>query len=208
MTSALRPPTTKSLLTKARTGTERKELLGTGQDIKRPRWSSVRDCIMDMKKCFKCGQIKPIGEFYVHPRMADGHLNKCKECTKRDAATHYRKVRGRYIAYEQERFRRPRRKQLLRMYQQRRRVKHPDKYATHNAVNNAIRDGRLIRKPCEVCGSLKSEAHHEDYSRPLDVIWLCRKHHLERHGKQAYEHIVASKGVVGDRFTCSAKRQG
>ncbi len=48
-------------------------------------------------------------------------------------------------------------------------------------VAAALGDGRLQRQSCEACGSKKSEAHHDDYNRPLDVRWLCRKHHFEWH---------------------------
>lgn len=51
-----------------------------------------------------------------------------------------------------------------------------------HAVTNAIRDGRLERLPCEICGEW-AEAHHTDYTKPLDVRWLCPAHHREEHGR-------------------------
>jgi hypothetical protein len=56
-------------------------------------------------------------------------------------------------------------------------------HKAREAVNKAIKKGLMIRLPCEVCGLAKSEAHHDDYSKPLDVRFLCRKHHLEHHAK-------------------------
>lgn len=58
--------------------------------------------------------------------------------------------------------------------------RYPLKRAAHIATGNAIRDGRLVRQPCEVCGS-RAEAHHDDYSKPLDVRWLCKTHHTAWH---------------------------
>lgn len=50
-------------------------------------------------------------------------------------------------------------------------------------VYKAIQSGRLIRKPCEICGG-EAQAHHEDYSKPLEVRWLCQTHHAELHKRQ------------------------
>jgi hypothetical protein len=49
------------------------------------------------------------------------------------------------------------------------------------AVQTAIYQGRLVRQPCEICGKQRVDAHHDDYSRPLDVRWLCRSHHKQLH---------------------------
>lgn len=61
------------------------------------------------------------------------------------------------------------------------RENNPEKHRAHRLMWNAIRRGDLVRETCAVCGAHKVEGHHEDYSKPLDVIWLCKKHHLEAH---------------------------
>ena len=48
-------------------------------------------------------------------------------------------------------------------------------------LNVYIKRGKIIKQPCVVCGNVNSEAHHEDYSKPLEVIWYCREHHLNHH---------------------------
>lgn len=139
-----------------------------------------------MKKCFKCKKKKPLSSFYKHSQMADGLLGKCKECCKKDVADNYRSNREHYAEYERKRFLRPERKLAAKLYQRKRRLLNPGKARAYNAVSNALRDGRLSRLPCEVCKDTKSQAHHEDYRKPLSVRWLCRTHHLEAHGKTAY----------------------
>ena len=139
---------------------------------------------MTDKPCFICKEILPLTSFYKHSEMSGGRLNKCKECTKKDVRENYRKNIDHYKDYEKERFKTPKRKKFILAQQKKYRALNPDKYKARNAVNNAIRDKRLKRMPCSVCGDTKSEAHHEDYSEPLDVNWLCFKHHRELHGQE------------------------
>lgn len=48
-------------------------------------------------------------------------------------------------------------------------------------VKYAMKTGKLVKRPCVKCGNIEVDAHHEDYSKPLDVIWLCKFHHRELH---------------------------
>jgi hypothetical protein len=55
----------------------------------------------------------------------------------------------------------------------------------HIALASALRRGLLQRQPCVVCGAEKVDGHHPDYDRPMDVVWLCRRHHHAVHRKGA-----------------------
>jgi hypothetical protein len=125
-----------------------------------------------VKTCFKCGAEKPLTDFYKHPQMKDGRVNKCKACNKVDVRVNRRKK----LEYYRE-------------YDSRRGVHGPSvtnraKKKTRWATMNAVRDGRL-NKPdhCQVCGCAPSriEAHHHDYKRPDYVTWVCTPCHHKFH---------------------------
>ncbi len=59
--------------------------------------------------------------------------------------------------------------------------KHPERQRARQILRDAVRRQRVFRKPCEVCGDVKSQAHHEDYCNPIDVMWLCSTHHKALH---------------------------
>ena len=147
-----------------------------------------------LKTCFKCNAEKPLTEFYRHAQMGDGHLNKCKECTKRDVREHRLLNLAQFRAYDRRRASQPHRVTARMVYQQtdaykiasakahaKQKLKAPHKVSATVAVNNAVRDGRLFKEPCFVCGDADAQAHHSHYGEPLMVTWLCRKHHAELH---------------------------
>lgn len=144
---------------------------------------------MNTKKCFKCQQEKPISEFYKHPRTSDRHLNKCKSCTKSDVKSNYDSHREKYSLYEKLRNSLPERKAYARKREKLYAKRNPQKYSARNILHAAVRDGKLKKLPCRICGNLKSQAHHHDYSKPLDVDWLCFKHHRE----VAHSQVVLSQ---------------
>ena len=130
-----------------------------------------------MKKCFKCGVEKDLGEFYKHKQMSDGHLNKCKGCAKNDSTKHRNDNIEKIREYDRGRGNRQS-IEYLHEY----RNKFPLKYKAHSMVNSAIKSMKLFKEACGECGSDKNtHAHHDDYSKPLNVRWLCAACHSQWH---------------------------
>lgn len=141
------------------------------------------------KVCFKCNIEKSLTEFYRHAMMADGHLNKCKDCTRSDSRTNRLENIEKIRAYDRRRAKDPQRArnaaEISRIWRESdRRI-----CAAHNAVARAVRSGMLTRMPCTRCGHQKSVGHHESYDRPLDVTWLCQPCHKVRHREMAVAGI-------------------
>lgn len=137
-----------------------------------------------MKRCFKCRQKKLKSQFYKHPAMADGLLGKCKSCTKKDVRERYYDPTKTLQIREYERLRNQtaHRKNKRAQYLRTARKRYPGKNRARWKVRTALERGKLIRLPCKKCGA-KAQAHHTDYRKPLEVIWLCTTHHKEIHKK-------------------------
>lgn len=131
------------------------------------------------KKCKQCQKKKHINNYYRHSQMVGGYLNKCKECVKAQVRSYSRSSKGR--ASDKRRQQTENRRKWQTEYTRKKRRANPEAYKARTALNNAVRDGRIQKKPCEVCGELKVQAHHDDYSRPLHVRWLCGKCHRSIH---------------------------
>jgi len=133
------------------------------------------------KECFKCNTIKSLEDFYKHPKMADGHVNKCKECNKNDVASHRNKNLEKVRDYDRKRAKIPERIKANVEVNRAWRAEDSRRQVAHSAVARAIRNGLLVRMPCIRCGETKSVAHHEDYDKPVEVMWLCQPCHKQRH---------------------------
>ena len=157
-----------------------------------------------MKVCRECNKEKPLSEFYKHSKMADGHLNKCIACVKDRVAKHRENHLEKIREYDKQRGNQPHRVKARMEYMQTEAGKqakkramsaynkrYPMRYAAHVITSNAIRDGKLVpASNCSVCNSTENiEGHHDDYTKPLEVRWLCAKCHKlwHRNNKPIYE---------------------
>ena|ERR1035437_549341 len=135
---------------------------------------------MKTKQCKDCKELKNQSEFY-------GVQGECKNCTQKRVHKNYLLNREHYIKYEIKRNKNPKRKEQKAKYLINYRLKNKQKNTARGKIHSALRNGSIKREDCVVCKNPKTEAHHPDHSKPLEVMWLCRKHHIEIENKIPYE---------------------
>lgn len=177
---------------------------------------------MTEKYCRTCERVLPLEKFSLNRTRKSGYQSACKDCHKvyikayeaanrerissrkktfrkenRDRVTakqreYYRRNTIRFRENERARLSTPEGKAVRARSDKKFQELHPDKYRARYMLRNAVAAGTVIRQPCAFCGNPKSEGHHEDYSKPFDVVWACRKCHREKfHG-----HVVVAKDGV------------
>lgn len=153
---------------------------------------------VDEKCCNACEVVKPASEFHASRASKDGLQSRCRDCRSEqervgDALTkkrtrsrrHDRRMRREAPeprrAFDRDRYWADPEAARERVREQRR--KDPRKHRARAKLARAVATGRLVRpEACEHCGGGGPiEAHHEDYSKPLDVQWLCRSCHGMEH---------------------------
>lgn len=139
-----------------------------------PNISTGPEMPENTKTCRGCNRTLPLDHFWRRQRGRDGFNPRCKDCL---AKTPEQRAADREYTRRWNQANPERHEAGVQAYCRR----HPERRAARNAVYYATKRGKLERQPCEVCGDSDSQAHHDDYSRKLEVRWLCRTHHGETH---------------------------
>jgi hypothetical protein len=156
-----------------------------------------------MKTCMRCGAAKPLTEFHNETRSPDGKTRWCKTCrhaaltrwkqaNRERCKEHARAANRTYRQRHWERvnaYARQYRKghpEMNREVQRRWRVNNPQAHRAQKLLRRAVEAGKVLKPTsCPQCGSAEHvSAHHFDYSKPLDVVWLCHRCHMAIHAPE------------------------
>lgn len=122
------------------------------------------------KYCKRCEKTLPISEFHKSAGKKDGRCEYCKYCKYEINKAYYSSAAGK-LAVSGQTKRKWIRKKL--------------EVSARNKVNIALAEKKIFKGVCSVCGTDQLiEAHHEDHAKPFEINWLCKRHHMEIHGKR------------------------
>lgn len=124
------------------------------------------------KVCMYCHVEKPIVEYWKDPSRTDGFNDRCRECFREyDKARHRKNL----VASRARKLKTSKTME----------IKYPEKRRARQKARYALTTGKLKPTPCEVCGATENiQMHHSDYSKALEVNWVCRVHHIEKYHRR------------------------
>ena len=134
---------------------------------------------MNTRICSQCGQEKSLEEFDVNKTKPLGRSYRCQECRRiYDRQHSSEKARKPTKIMQVAKWHQSERGKMM---DKQRRLAHKAAIGAKNILNYYVEKGIIQRLPCVKCGNVNSQGHHPDYSKPLEVIWLCQAHHTEEH---------------------------
>ena len=149
-------------------------------------WEEFLEWIEESQLCTKCNTVKPLDLFSPNAGGRLGRVSQCKECRRRYADSYYRKNKDKVLEWGRLYKQTPKGKAVAIKTAHNQMAKFPEKWSARTTLKNEVASGRIKRLPCEVCGETKTEGHHDDYSKPLEVRWLCTYHHKQHHYGQVH----------------------
>lgn len=154
-----------------------------------------------MKSCSFCGDLKEYSQFHARKTSKDGKTSQCKECCKVFRKKHYEKNKEKELERSrkwklenpeknlstQKKWRKKNKEKyrlIVKRHAESYKKRNNHKIKARRKVAYAMSVGKIKKENCKICKAENSEAHHNDYDKPLNVIWLCQKCHKKEHRKK------------------------
>lgn len=153
---------------------------------------------MEVRECHICHEILEISNFHKYktkPVMwmcipCEQEYNRKRDNKRRKSTKRIESVKN-YLSKQEVKDR------IAKLQKKYRKIPHLiPHHEARSKARSAIRKGIIKESPCEICGEIKVDAHHDDYDKPLEIRWLCRKHHSEHHKERKNALLSKREGVI------------